>query len=228
MTVVRRCAWALVLLPVLTGGCQPSQETMTRQLSARMSMIDFSGLGPAKPVDKVIASAAVPRSWQVQPTSGSGMFTHAQWRNPRHSIAVGVVHVRLPLPMSAQTLVWLAKTKYGAKVESSVPPPPDTGKPADRGSEKGSDKSKVPGGRGRLLAEWTDSVGREWVEAENDRYHLRGYAVTCGWDAWLVYTGAKRTGVLNPVDLQLAIRSMESVVPDPLAPTTLVPATAAK
>ena len=211
---------ALVAAP-MAAGCQPSTEVMSQQLSHRISLIDFSGLAPARPIGGLEASAAVPRSWQLLPPQTGAFYTHRQWRTANHSIAVGVVHLHMPLPMSAQTLVWLAKTKYG----------PDADKKADGGSgsgdakpdEKSADGKSTaahtpPGGKGRLLAEWTDSVGREWIEAENDKYHVRGYAVTCGFDAWLVYTGFRRHAMPNPVDLQLAGRSMESVVPDPLAP----------
>ena len=194
--------WAVPFVAAVAAGCQPSQQVMARQLSARMSMIDFSGLAKAKPVEGLGVSAAVPRSWQKQPVTGKAMFTFGQWRSPDRGVAVGVVHVSLPLPMSAQTLVWLAKARYGSAVEKQA-----------------AAKHPAPGGPGRLLAEWTDDVGREWVEAENDKYHLRGYAVTCGFEAWLVYAGAKRPSAPNPVDWQLALRSMESVVPDPLAPT---------
>ena len=208
----------LLLLAAAIVGCQPSQETMTRQLSARMTMIDFSGLAPAKPIAGLEVSAAVPRSWELLPVQKGTMFSHRQWRTPGHTVSVGVVHVRLPLPMSAQTLVWLAKAKYDPVTDKPGGKSADQ-KPADHGDAAAADaKSKVPGGKGRLLGEWTDAVGREWVEAENDRFHVRGYAVTCGFDAWLVYTGYKRKGMPDPVDLTLAARSMESVVPDPLAP----------
>jgi hypothetical protein len=185
----------------LLAGCQPSAAEMGHQLTVRMSMIDFSGLAPAVPLGGGLdVSAAIPRAWQLAPGQERAMFAHQQWRNAARDIGVGVVHVHMPLPMSAKTLVWLAKSRYAAAAKSS-----DGGKP------------KVPGGEGQLLNEWTDAVGREWVEAENDRVHVKGYAVTCGFDAWIVYVGVRRPGVPNPVDLQLAERSMESVVPGPLA-----------
>jgi hypothetical protein len=193
-----------VLVPGLLAGCQPSQAVMSQRMLDHLALVDFTGLAPAAPIEGLDVSAALPRAWSLLPTQHGGLFTHAQWRSPSHATAVGVVHLRLPLPMSAQTLVWLAKTQYGG--QAAAPDPKD----ADPGQ-------RVAGGTGRLLREWSDAVGREWVEAENDRYHATGYVVTCGFDAWVVYSGYRRHAVLNPVDIQLAGRSMDSVVPLPLA-----------
>ena len=163
-----------------------------------MALIDFSGLGPPRPIPGLELTAALPRTWDLQPVHHSGLFAHVQWRSPTHATAVGVAVVHMPLPLSAKALVWLAKAKYNdARAD-----------PAARQS--------VPGGPGRLLAQWTDPVGREWVEAENDRYHVRGYVVTFGFDAWIVYAGYRRHGVPDRVDIDLADRSLESVVPGPL------------
>lgn len=180
-------------------GCQPTQTTMSRRLVARMALIDFSGLAPAKPIDGLHVSAAIPRAWQVMPAQHGAMYTHVQWRSPTRATGVGVAVVHMPLPLSAKTILWLAKAKYEqAKADASV-------------------KHEIPGGPGRLLAQWTDPVGREWFEVENGRYHVRGYVVTFGFDAWAVYSGYRRTGVPNRIDIELADRSLESVVPEPLA-----------
>ncbi len=190
----------------LAGGCQPTRTAMSQRLVARMALIDFSGLGPARPIGGVGVTAAVPRTWQLTPAQTGGMFTHVQWRSPTHSTAVGVARVRMPLPLSAKAVIWLAKTQYNnARAEK-----PGASSDADP-------KHRVPGGPGRLLKQWTDPVGREWVELENDRYHVKGYVFTSGFDAWVVYSGYRRTGVPNTVDLDLAGRSLESVVPAPLA-----------
>ncbi len=197
-TVARAALWICCLL---AAGCQPPAAEMSERLNAHLAMIDFTGLAPPRPIDRVGASASIPRSWDLLPTQGGGLFTHCQWRSPSHTTAVGVVHIHMPLPMSARTLVWLAKSRYNDAPKTD----------ADH---------KVPGGPGRLVREWSDPVGREWVEAENDRYRLRGYAVTCGFDAWVVYSGYKLKGLPNPVDIELAGRSMDSVVPDALAAGT--------
>ena len=208
-TTVRMTAPAVLLFSLGTGplgllvGCQPSQAVMSRRLIDHIALIDFSGLAPARPIDGLEVSASLPRTWQLLPAQHAGLYTHRQWRSPSHGTAVGVVHIRMPLPMSAKTLVWLARTQYH---DGSAADPKD----ADV-------HQHVPGGPGRLLRQWSDPVGREWLEAENDRYHARGYVVTCGFDAWVVYSGYRRRGVPNPVDIELANRSMDSVIPAPLA-----------
>lgn len=202
LTTARAPGWVALLLalPLFGAGCQMPQAEMSERLTAHLALVDFSGLAPARPVDRIGVAASIPRSWELLPTQSKGLFTYAQWRSPSHATAVGVVHVRMPLPMSAKTLVWLAKSKYNTD---------------DRPDDK---VRKVPGGVARLLGQWSDPVGREWVDAENDKYRVRGYAVTCGFEAWIVYSGHKRQGLPNPVDIELANRSMDSVVPDALKP----------
>ena len=195
-TISTAAVWVGCLM--LLTGCQPPQAEMSERLTAHLALVDFSGLGRTRSIHGVSASASIPRSWELLPTQDRGIVQHCQWRSPSRGTAVGIVHVRMPLPMSAKMLVWLAEAKY------------NDAKPADDGR-------KVPGGPGRVVREWSDPVGREWIEAENDRYRVRGYAVTCGFDAWLVYTGYKLKGIPNTVDIELASRSLESVVPDALA-----------
>ncbi len=220
----RAVLWAGVTLGLLgpSVGCQPSTAVVSRRLVAHMALIDFSGLAPARPVDGgVDVAAQVPRSWELLPVQRGGLFTHRQWRSPSHATGVGVVHVHMPLPMSAKTLVWLGKTQYNAAAppgKGAADAGTDAARPAATGDAKSDAKSRVPGGPGRLLREWSDPVGREWVEAENDRFHVRGYVITSGFDAWVVYAGYRRRGVPDTVDIDLAYRSLESVIPAPLAP----------
>ena len=42
---------------------------------------------------------------------------------------------------------------------------------------------------GKLLATWEDNLGRPWFEAENTRFHVRGYIVSRGFEAWIIYCG---------------------------------------
>jgi hypothetical protein len=197
-TTAQAVLWLGMLLPL--AGCQPPQAEMSQRLNAHLAMIDFTGLAPPRPVAGVAASASIPRTWELLPAQGGALFTHCQWRSPSRSTGVGVIHVHMPLPMSAKALVWLGKSKFA-----------DAKRPDDNAR-------RVPGGPPQLLREWSDAMGREWVEAENDRYRVRGYAVTCGFDAWIVYRGYKLTHPVNPVDIDVAGRSMDSVVPDALAP----------
>jgi hypothetical protein len=103
---------------------------------------------------------------------------------------LGVAYVHLPIPVPASMIVWLAKQEYGK-----------------RGEE------------GQLLGEWTDQLGRPWFEAQNAKYHVRGYVITRGFDAWIIYCGYKRTDQPpSSAELGVASRALERVVPTPIAP----------
>ncbi len=186
MRVVSR-GFGFVVLLLVVSGCQSTQPDLGNRLIAHIAMIDFSGLNPSEPITDLNVRAAMPQSWQAVPAQSNALFTHRQWRSASHATGVGVAYIHLPLPMSPKAMLWLAKAKY-------------SGKTAD----------------GRLTAEWTDTLGREWFEGANAKYHVRGYAVTSGFDAWVVYTGYRLRGTPDPVELSLAARSMDSVVPLPL------------
>lgn len=180
----------VALLVAFAGGCQASKPEVVSRLAAHVSMIDFAGLAPAKAMPDVKVTAAVPARWEAAPTQGNALFTHRQWRSGTRTTGVGVAHINMPLPMSAQTLLWLAKGQYA--------------------------KAAGPAHGGQLTNQWTDAIGREWFEGENDKYHVKGYAVTSGFDAWVVYTGYRLRAPPNPVDISLGFRAVDSVVPFPL------------
>ncbi len=181
----------VVLFGGLTGGCQSNPPEMGSRLAAHVSMIDFAGLSPAKPMDDLQVTAAMPARWEAVPPQSTALFTHRLWRSGTHLTGAGIAVVHLPLPMSAKTLLWIAKAKY-AKTPNA----------AAHG--------------GQITNEWTDAIGREWFEAENDKYHIQGYAVTSGFQAWVVYTGYRLQSPPNPVDISLGFRAVDSVVPFPL------------
>lgn len=178
---------SLLVLSVFATGCQSGQPEAGRRLLAHVALIDFTGLSAARTMPEIDVQASTPTSWKILPPQSGTLYTHQQWRSPSHATGVGVVQIHLPLPMSPKTLLWLAKSHY-------------------------SDH----GGSGELQSQWTDLLGREWFEAETDKYHIKGYAVTSGFDAWVVYSGYKHATIPNPAELDIALRSMDSVVPLPL------------
>ena len=180
-------AVGLVVAIVGLTGCQSQQPVLASRLIAHVAMIDFSGLGAPAPITDLKVEASIPEGWTTLPPQTNPIYTHYQWRSGTHMTGVGIAYVHLPLPMSARTLLWFASAKY-------------SGKTAD----------------GKLLSEWTDTVGREWFEAENAKYRVRGYAVTNGFDAWVVYSGYRLRGAPNPVEISVAARSTDSVVPLPI------------
>ena len=185
---------ALRLLPALAlllyaAGCQTSAPITNRRLIEHQAMIDFSGLKPAETVEAVKASCSLPRQWEAMPVKKTGLYSHQQWKSPSTHTGMGVVFIRLPLPLSEHTLLWLAKREY----------------------TKASDD-------GKLIGQWTDEVGREWFEAQNNKYHVRGYAIVRGFNAWLVYFGSKTGYPPDLAELALAARAVESFLPDPRKP----------
>ena len=175
---------ALALL-AFAGGCQSGGHVSNRRLIEHQAMIDFSGLAPAEPVDALKVSCSVPRQWEALALKKTGLYAHQQWKSPSTHTGIGVVYIRLPWPISEKTLLWIAKREY----------------------TKASDD-------GRVIGEWTDDLGRAWFEAQNSKYHVRGYAIVRGFNAWLVYFGSKTGYPPDVAELSLAARAVETFIPD--------------
>jgi hypothetical protein len=179
------CA-VLLLLALVGGGCQTVQAVSVPRLLRHQAMIDFSGLRDAATFPDVKARAGTPRTWQQLSTKKTSLYTDMQWRSPSGYTGVGVTHVRMPLPLTARMLIWFATAEF-----------------------------KKQGEDGRLLDQWTDGLGRTWFEASNSKYHVRGYVITRGFEAWVIYTGYKTARPPDAAEVGLAARSMETVVPQP-------------
>lgn len=171
------------------GGCQSSAPTSNRRLIEHQAMIDFSGLQPAETVEAVKASCSVPHQWETLPVKKTGLYSHQQWKSPSTHTGFGVVYIRLPFPLSERTLLWFAKREYTKASED-----------------------------GKLIAQWTDDLGREWFEAQNNKYHVRGFAVVRGFNAWVAYFGSKANYPPDVAELGLAARAVETFLPDPHKP----------
>ena len=65
----------------------------------------------------------------------------------------------------------------------------------------------------RLINEWTDELGRNWFEVENNKYHVRGYALAQGFEAWIVYFGYKLNYPPDLGEISLAARAADTFVP---------------
>lgn len=103
-----------------------------------------------------------------------------------------MVYAHMPIPLPVSTLLWFAKQEY----------------------------TKSNNG-GKLLGQWTDNFGRSWFEAENNKYHVKGYAVVSGTDAWIVYSGYRMTMEQQPAEISLAERCQDTILmqPKPGEPT---------
>lgn len=188
-------AAGLLILVSYVGGCQSADQVSGRRLIEHQAFIDFSGLKKDEVVSSVKTTIAAPRQWEDMPLQANPLFTHQQWRSPSTHTGVGVVLAHLPLPLNAKMVVWFAKQQYARDQRD-----------------------------GKVLGEWVDPLGRSWFEAENEKYHLRGFVVVKGFEAWVVYFGYRTHYPPDVAEISLAARSAETAVPmiDDLAaaPTT--------
>jgi hypothetical protein len=183
----------LFLLLAGVTGCQTAPPVSGERMAAHLANIDFSGLSPDFAIPALNVRAAIPHGWKAMSLDTCALYTHQQWRSPTHTTGVGIAYVHLPLPMSAKALVWLARTQYSKQTASEHKPD------------------------AQLLGQWTDPLGREWFEGENEKYHVKGYVVTNGTDAWAVYSGYRLHSPPSKKEISLAFRSMDSIVPLPLS-----------
>lgn len=181
---------ALLGLPlVASSGCQTqnhvTRPAVARQLMQHLAQMDDSGLLPARLVEPLKAICALPSDWEPLPVSRHLLYTHQQWRSPTLATGVGVIYIRMPLPLSAGVLAHFAKNEYVKRERT-----------------------------GRLVAEWIDPYGRHWFEGENARYHALGYVMVSGLDAWIVYSGRRLSMPVNDGELEIARRCMETILPE--------------
>ena len=177
-------AGLLVVLLSFAGGCQQAAQVSGRRLIEHQAFIDFSGLKKNEAIASVKTTIAAPRQWEVMPLQSNPLFAHQQWRSPSTHTGVGVVLAHLPLPLSAKMVVWFAKQQYSREQHD-----------------------------GKVIDEWVDSLGRSWFEAEDEKYHLRGYVVVKGFDAWVVYFGYRVRYAPDIAEISLSARSAETAVP---------------
>ncbi len=169
------------------SGCQ-YQAVSSVEMQIHQSRLDKNGLTPLQNYDGVKVTCAPPDRWDKLPANKTLMYTHQQWRSPDRHAGMGVAYIHLPLPLSAQMVLWFAKSQY---------------------SKDQKHQSKA----GRLIGEWTDTLGRSWFEAENEQYHVKGYAITHGFDAWMVYSGYRVAAHPTADEINLAAKGADSVVP---------------
>lgn len=178
----------VLALATLQGGCQliGAPTVSPTRLTRYQSFLDLSGLKESAANAAVRVNVATPNNWEVMPAYKGALYTHQQWRSTTHRNGVGVVYLRMPFPFSAGSLTWLAEREYGKRADD-----------------------------GKVLSKWTDGLGRPWFEVENKKYHVRGYVITDGLDAWIIYAGYRYLELPEPEEISLAGRALESIVPIP-------------
>ncbi len=166
------------------SGCQMTAPASKALLTEYREKVDESGLALPTAVDPLKANIAFPAGWQALPLQKSALYAHQQWRSPSKRTGVGVTYVHMPLPLSTKTLVWFAMNEAGKKSLD-----------------------------GKIIRQWKDELGREWFEAENNRYHMTGYVMTRGFDAWINYCGYRTQEPMEPMEIQLGNRALDTVMP---------------
>jgi hypothetical protein len=178
-----RLAFVGAILACLAG-CQSGPPVESHRLIQHQAFIDFSGLKSPELTPVIKMQASLPAAWSLHGTEQKALYNHQQWKSPSSRTGVGAIYARLPIPVSADVLLWLGRQQYASQAED-----------------------------GREIGRWTDELGRHWFEAENKKYHARGYAIVKGSDAWIVYMGYKLNVPPDPADISLAARCIETFVP---------------
>jgi hypothetical protein len=173
---------------VQSSGCY-SSPTVARNWArhaavSQQETAGSNGMNEVESIEPLKVTLTPPGTWNALPLKKTSLYSHKQWRSPSRHTGVGVVYIRLPLPLPMSTLVWFAKQEYTKKEND-----------------------------GRLIGQWTDNLGRQWFEAENNKYHVKGYAVMNGLDAWIVYSGYRTNETLEPEQVELANRAMDNIRP---------------
>jgi hypothetical protein len=166
------------------SGCQMTGPASKALMTEYREALDESGLSLPVAVEPLKINAAFPSGWQALGMQKSALYTHQQWRSPSKRTGVGVTYVRMPLPLSTKTLVWFAMNEAGKKTND-----------------------------GKIIRQWRDELGREWFEAENNKYHMTGYVMTRGFDAWINYCGYRMQEPKEPLEIQLGNKALDTVMP---------------
>jgi hypothetical protein len=174
----------LVVMSPLVVGCQAVPVPSKMKLTEYRDALDDTGLGLPLAVKDVNLNASLPSGWQSLGVQKSSLYTHTQWRAPSKRTAVGSTYVKMPIPLSTKTLVWFAMNEVAKKSND-----------------------------GKVIRRWNDKLGREWFEAENGKYHMTGYVMTRGFDAWINYVGRRKNEPTEPGEVALGEKALETFMP---------------
>lgn len=174
----------LVVISPLVVGCQTAPMPSKARLTEYREALDDSGLSLPMAVQTVNLNASLPNGWRSLGVQKSALYTHTQWRAPSRRTAVGSTYVKMPLPLSTKTLVWFALKEVAKKSND-----------------------------GKIVRRWQDKLGREWFEAENSKYHMTGYVMTRGFDAWINYVGRRKNEPTESAEVALGEKALETFMP---------------
>lgn len=172
-----------MVFPFLSGCQTAGFPTRAQFIEQRQAVLNME-LAAAAVVEPLKASLCAPADWKPLPLQKTALYTHQQWRSASRRTAVGITYIRMPLPLGTKTLVWFAMNEAGKRSND-----------------------------GKIIRQWNDSMGREWFEAENAKYHTTGYVITRGFDAWINYCGYRVTEPRDPEEIELGERALRTIIP---------------
>ncbi len=181
---ITKLAAGVCMLGVI--GCQ-YQPVAATQLQNRQSRLVHDGLLSIQIENRLKISCAPPGDWHRMITEQTLLYAHQQWRSPSKHAGMGVVYVHSLLPLSSDMVLWFAQSQYR--------------------------KNKKPDGHEQMVSLRVDGMQRHWFEAENETYHVKGYAMTHGQDAWIVYSGWKLKTPPPTDEIAQAEQAVETVAP---------------
>src|SRR5918992_1040717 len=102
---------AFVRLPILgtcltllliAAGCQSKYSNLPIYHPPAMQTVSEAALSEPQAHASVDGVCVPPIGWKIEPLKTSKDHTHQVWLSPTGKTAYGVIHFRLPLPVSAQ------------------------------------------------------------------------------------------------------------------------------
>jgi hypothetical protein len=129
-------------------------------------------------------------AWQPKPLEHFPRSVQRVWVSPTGRTAYGVIHVRLPLPVGPDFVLW----RFIADMREME-------------------------GDGRLISrERSGGGGEVRFVAENSRYRFNARLHTAGRNAWIIYAGVVRDEPPDAGEFSLAEAARDATVPG-LAPS---------
>ena len=129
------------------------------------------------------ARIAPPPSWN-QITTNNILYINKQWRSDDCHTGVGIVYITNIIPLEPKILIFIAKAKYH--------------------------QSTLNTGKGKIIREWSEN-NCEWFEAEDQSYHVLGFAACSNLESWFVYVGY-RVGHFDKQQWESAKSSLRSII----------------
>lgn len=177
--VSRRLRFTLSILLVMLTGCRSDGPAPF----AAASEVAAGPLVDAEYDADLRARCRPPREWQPKPLERLPRSVQRVWVSPTGRTAYGVIHIRLPLPLGPDLVLW----RFLAEMREVE-------------------------GEGRLLSRERRGGDVHFV-AESTKYRLSARLHTAGRSAWVIYASVLRDQPVDQAEFPVAQAASESTVP---------------